>query len=51
MLLALLIQKEIFSVSDSPKFKAWGRILNVGIVPLGIAFVLIVTTRMLEVFG
>jgi hypothetical protein len=34
MLLILLIQKEIISVSVSPRLNVWGRILNVGIVPL-----------------
>ncbi len=51
VLLALLIQKEITTASDSPRVKLRGRILNIGIVPLMIGFVLIVATRLMEVFS
>jgi len=48
VLLALLVQKELASVAGS-RFRRLARMLNVGIAPLLIAFVLIVVSRVIEV--
>ena len=45
VLLALLIQKEIASSGGSTRLKKLGQALNIGIIPLVIAFLLIVVTR------
>ncbi len=49
MLLGLLISKELVSVSDQPRFKSLGRVLNVAIVPLSLSFVLIAVMKVLQV--
>ena len=48
VLLALLLQKELFSTSSGTRFSALRKHLNIGIVPLTIAFVLIVITSLAE---
>ena len=42
ILLALLVQKELVSASNSERAGRLGKILDIGIVPLLIAFVLVV---------
>jgi hypothetical protein len=48
-LLGLLIAKEVVSGSDRRLAKAFGRALNVAVVPLLMGFVLIAAVRVLEV--
>jgi hypothetical protein len=48
-LLSLLIQKELVTAVDSPRARAFGRVLNVAIVPLLMAFALVVVVRVAEV--
>jgi hypothetical protein len=48
VLLSLLVQKELAS-SDNFHLKTLSRVLNTGIIPLLIAFVLIVATRVAAV--
>ena len=48
-LLGLLIAKEMVSASDRPLLKAFGRALNVAVVPLLMGFVLIAAVRVLGV--
>jgi hypothetical protein len=50
LLLALLIEKELFSVGGS-SFQKVSKTLNIAIIPLLIAFVLIVITKVVEVIG
>ena len=45
LLLALLICKELLRATGHPRFDAWGRILNFAILPLTVAFFLIVIVR------
>lgn len=47
-LVAMLIQKELTTTAESRLSRTLGRALNVGIVPLLIAFVLIVVVRVIE---
>ena len=47
-LLALLIQKELTSDAEERFARAFGRALNIGIVPLLIVFVLIVVIKVVE---
>jgi hypothetical protein len=49
MLLGMMISKELVSVSDRPRLKAFGSTLNVAIVPLLLAFVLVVVVKVAEV--
>lgn len=42
VLLMLLIQKEVVSVSANPRLQAWGRVINVAIIPLLLSFAFIV---------
>ena len=49
-LLTLLVQKELAVTSRGRLSRALGRLLNIGIVPLLIVFVLIVATKVVEVF-
>jgi hypothetical protein len=44
-LLGLLIQKEVISVSEESRLKKLSRSLNIAIIPLLIAFIVIVVTR------
>jgi hypothetical protein len=48
-LLMLLIQKELVTAATGPRAKALGRILNMAIVPLLMAFALIVVVKVAEV--
>jgi len=48
-LLSLLIQKEMVTSLTGPRAKALGRVLNIAIVPLLMAFFLIVVVRVGEV--
>ena len=45
VLFALVVQKEITSSTDSKRLALLGKVLNIGIVPLLIAFVLIAVNR------
>jgi hypothetical protein len=45
----LLIQKELVTAATGPRAKALGRILNMAIVPLLMAFALIVVVKVAEV--
>lgn len=49
VLMALLIQKELTSASSDERANALSKLLNVGIVPLLIAFVLIVLFKIADV--
>lgn len=49
ILFVLLVQKELVTAADPPRFRALGRTLNVAIVPLLMAFAMIVVTRVAEV--
>ena len=49
VLLVLLVQKELASAASGSRFKSLSKYLNIGIVPLMIAFVLIVVFRVAEV--
>ena len=48
MLLALLVQKELASASDSRYARALSRIVNVAIVPLLLGFAYIVAVKVIE---
>jgi len=48
-LVALLISKEIATAIPGESGVRWGRTLNIGIVPLLVAFVFIVGVKMVEV--
>ena len=48
ILFVLLVQKELVTATDTPRFRALGRTLNVAIVPLLMAFAVIVVTRVAE---
>jgi hypothetical protein len=50
VLLTLLLLKEISACGDDPRWQAFGRTLNIGILPLVILFVLVVVTRVSEVW-
>jgi hypothetical protein len=49
VLLFLLVQKELASSSDNSRLRMLSRALNIGIIPLLIAFVLIVAVRVVDV--
>jgi hypothetical protein len=49
VLFALLIQKEITTVSTDKRQERFGKALNIGLLPLLIAFALIVIYRVAEV--
>ena len=51
VLLALLIQKEVASGTGSKRLERFGKILNVSIIPLLIAFVLIAIIKVSEVLN
>jgi len=51
LLIALLIAKEFASASDNPRAQRLARLVNVGVVPLGFAFVTIVVTRVMAILG
>ena len=48
VLVALLVQKELISTSDDNRFRQLSRVMNVGILPLMLAFVLIVSFKIAE---
>ena len=48
VLFVLLIQKEVTTVSTDKRFQMLRRALNVGIIPLLIAFIAIVATKVAE---
>ena len=48
ILFVLLVQKELVTAADTPRFRALGRTLDVAIVPLLMAFAMIVVTRVAE---
>ena len=48
VLFVLLVQKELVTGAETPRFRALGRTLDVAIVPLLMAFVMIVVTRVAE---
>jgi len=49
VLLILLVQKELSSSAKGERFKNLSKVLNIGIIPLMIAFVLIVVTRIADI--
>jgi hypothetical protein len=49
MLLALLIQKEVFAGSSSPRAQALSRVLNMAVVPLLLGFGFVAVVKVLEV--
>lgn len=49
ILLALLIQKEVVTSESGSRFSKLGQALNIGIIPLLIAFVLIVIVKVANV--
>ena len=49
VLLALLIQKELTSAAEGKSWLRLGKVLNIGIAPLLIAFVLVVVSKVAEV--
>ena len=51
LLIALLITKELASASDNPRAQRLAKHVNVGVVPLGFAFVTIVVTRVMAILG
>jgi len=48
-LFVLLLQKELATASDSPRLKTLGRTLDVAVVPLLMAFAMIVVVRVAEI--
>ena len=49
ILLGLLIQKELSSATTSSRFKKLDKVLNIGIAPLLIVFILVLVTKVVEV--
>lgn len=49
ILLGMLIQKELSSTSDSEKSQKLSKALNIGIIPLIIAFLLIIISKVLNI--
>lgn len=49
VLFVLLFQKEMTTAADGGRIKRMGRALTIGIIPLMIAFVLVVVYRVLDV--
>jgi hypothetical protein len=46
---ALLFQKEVTATATGSRMKRLGQVLNVGIIPMLIVFVLIVVTKVVEI--
>ncbi len=46
---ALLLQKEVAATASGSRMKKLGQVLNVGILPLLIAFILIVATKVIDI--
>ena len=51
ILLMLLVQKEIAVTSPNPRTKFLKRVLDIGIVPMFVVFVVIVGVKLVEVLG
>ena len=51
LLFGLLVQKEITTASDEHRLKRLGKVLNIGIIPLLIAFILIVIYQVSNVLN
>ena len=51
LLLILLIQKEIISSSKKINLKKLSKVLNIGIVPLCVAFILTVVVKVIQVLN
>lgn len=49
ILLGMLIQKELSSTADSEKAQRLSKALNIGIIPLILAFVLIILSRIFNI--
>jgi hypothetical protein len=49
VLLGLLIQKELTTASANDRIKLFGKILNIGIFPLLIAFIMFVVAKVVDV--
>lgn len=49
ILLGLLIQKELSSATTSSRIKKLDKVLNIGIAPLLIVFILVVAAKVVEV--
>ena len=49
VLLALLVQKELASASDGPRAARLSKLVNIGIAPLLIAFVLVIISKVTQV--
>ena len=49
VLFALLVQKEVTTAGDNDRLRRLSKALNIAILPLLIAFILIVITRVMEV--
>ena len=49
-LFLLLLQKEVTSTSKDGRMRKLGQILNIGIVPLLIAFLLVVAAKVIDIF-
>jgi hypothetical protein len=49
VLLFLLVQKELASSANGTRFRTLAKVLNIGIVPLLMAFVLVVVTKVMQV--
>ncbi|MCD4671454.1 MAG: hypothetical protein K8R77_02215 [Anaerolineaceae bacterium] len=49
ILLGMLIQKELSSTSDNEKSQKLSKALNIGIIPLIIAFLLIIISKVLNI--
>ena len=50
-LFSLLVQKEIVTMSDSPRAQALSRALNIAIVPLMMVFAMLVAVKVAEVIA
>ena len=50
LLLALLVQKEVASVAEDSRWKRLSRVLNIVIIPLGLAFLAISVVELRGVF-
>jgi len=48
VLIAMLVQKEMATATPNSRLQQLGRVLNIGIIPLLIAFVLIVAFKVAE---
>jgi len=49
VLLVLLVQKELSGSTNGKRYKALSKALNIGIVPLLIAFLAVVVTRIVDI--